>query len=246
MKLVYLLPFIASGATATTKLPQRLTRTSLSSGSTDQLLLSALSRDGLVSITSIPDFAPLKHQVLKHFTDCLIDRDAVTVQFDDGTVRRSYAMTEGAAGELPATPACLAFGQSLAPFRSAVDSVVGEFARRLSLELASSLHRPLLTGRLEDEDLMWNDVEDVVSSASILDHFHSYQKVQDGEASTIEFHVDQGLLLAFAPGMLMDLNGIAGVSDGFYVKDASGEEYELLFDEGDDLVIMLGDGVNQL
>jgi hypothetical protein len=61
----------------------------------------------------------------------------------------------------------------------------------------------------------------------------------------MEYHVDQGLLLTFTPGLMMDLDGVTGVSEGFYVRDVSGEEHEVLFDGTDDLVLMLGDGVNQ-
>lgn len=183
---------------------------------------------------------------MRHFTECLSDREAVAVKFADGTVRRSYAMTEGAAGELPATPSCISFGESLAPFRLAVDSAVEAFADRLDMELGSSLDMPLLTGRSDEEELVWNDIDDVVSAGHYLDHFHSYQKLREGGVSTIDFHVDQGLFLAFTPGLMMDLDGVSGVSEGFYVKGENGEEYELKFDEGDDLVFMLGDGVNQL
>jgi len=37
-----------------------------------------------------------------------------------------------------------------------------------------------------------------------------------------------------------------GISKGFYVRDSVGSEYELMLDESDDLVIMIGDGVNQV
>jgi hypothetical protein len=154
-------------------------------------------------------------------------------------------MKKGGGADLPATPSCRAFEESLSPFRSAVDSVIEAFALRLSTDLGSSLPRPLLTGRLQDEELSWDNVEEVVLGGDYLDHFHSYQKLEERDEKTMEYHVDQGLLLTFTPGLMMDLDGVTGVSEGFYVRDVSGEEHEVLFDGTDDLVFMLGDAVNQ-
>ena len=174
---------------------------------------------------------------MNHFAKCIAGRDAA-VSFPDGTVRRSYAY----GSDLPSTDACRDFEESLNPFRSVVDSVLGMFASRLSSELGSSLMQPLLSGEHDEE---WNNVDEVVSSGETLDHFHSYQKLNVEEGKTIEFHVDQGLMLAFTPGLMMDTSGVTGVSEGFYVREVNGEDYELVFDGSDDLVIMLGDGVNQ-
>lgn len=172
--------------------------------------------------------------------------------FQDGTTRRSFAFaTEDIANalkDLPPTSSCMAFASSIVRFRSAVDAVVEAFARRLSSELESFLMKPLLTGASGSEGpSSWNTVEEVVAARDYLDHFHSYQKLDDGKDKTIEFHIDQGFFLAFTPGMVVDSNslGVADLSDGFLVRDSSGMENELLFNESDDLVIMLGDGVNQ-
>jgi hypothetical protein len=248
---------ILSSAAASKKTPQRLSYSSLSNDDNQNILLSALSRDGLVSISISPEFTSLKHRLMSHFTSCILrnDADFPAVVFDDGTIRRSYAAATSSSSDenhmgslLQSKPSCEAFGQSLHSFQSAVDSAVESFAIRLSKELGSYLQqRPLLTGK--DDSVVWNDVDDVVSDGAILDHFHSYQKeVQDGDVDkTIEYHVDQGLFLAFTPGLMVHTeDGVVGVSEGFYVKDESGEEHELVFDESDDLVFMLGDGVNHV
>jgi hypothetical protein len=70
--------------------------------------------------------------------------------------------------------------------------------------------------------------------------------VDGKEKKTMEFHVDQGLFLAFTPGWIRGVDGFVGISKGFYVRDSVGSEYELMLDESDDLVIMIGDGVNQV
>eukprot|EP00804_Cyclotella_cryptica_P018500 CCRYP_004326-RA/>CCRYP_004326-RA protein AED:0.03 eAED:0.03 QI:54/0.5/0.66/1/0.5/1/3/1548/260 len=255
----FLLPILAAAASQEDSFnyPQRLTHSALTNANKgNDILLSALSQDGLVSITSIPNFSTLKQAVLRHFASCLVDRDAAqgqkSVVFQDGTTRRSFAFaTEDIASameDLPSTSSCEAFASSLVPFRAAVDAVVEAFARRLSAEMGSSLTQPLLTGARRDEGpSSWNTVVEVVKAGEYLDHFHSYQKLDDREDKTIDFHVDQGLFLAFTPGTMLDSSsqGVAGLSDGFSVRDLSGREYELMFDEGDDLVFMLGDGVNQ-
>eukprot|EP00804_Cyclotella_cryptica_P018499 CCRYP_004325-RB/>CCRYP_004325-RB protein AED:0.01 eAED:0.01 QI:137/1/1/1/1/1/2/1439/423 len=255
----FLLPILAAAASQEDSFnyPQRLTHSALTNANNgNDILLSALSQDGLVSITSIPNFSTLKQTVLRHFASCLVDRDAAqgqkSVVFQDGTTRRSFAFaTEDIASamkDLPSTSSCEAFASSLVPFRAAVDAVVEAFARRLSAEMGSSLTQPLLTGARQDEGpSSWNTVVEVVKAGEYLDHFHSYQKLDDREDKTIDFHVDQGLFLAFTPGTMLDSSsqGVAGLSDGFSVRDLSGREYELMFDEGDDLVFMLGDGVNQ-
>ena len=234
------------------KPPLRVAHSSLQDGSTD--LVDALSRDGLVSITSIPNFAILKRNALRSFSGCLRDQEGATmrVTFADGTIRTSFALGADEEGFLPATttPSCEAFASDLAPFRSAVDAVVAEFSRRLSEETDSFLTKPLMTGSVDGDGtpVTWEDVAEVVAGGEVLDHFHSYQKFNvDAEERTIEFHVDQGLVLAFTPGLMMDSSagGASGVSEGFYVRDSAGSEYELMFDEEDDLVFMLGDGANQ-
>ena len=126
------------------------------------------------------------------------------VTFADGTIRTSFALGADEEGFLPATtPSCEAFASDLAPFRSAVDAVVAEFSRRLSEETDSFLTKPLLTGSMDGDGtpVTWDDVAEVVAGGEVLDHFHSYQKFNvDAEERTIEFHVDQGLRLAFSPG----------------------------------------------
>ena len=232
---------LISASAAESKHPQRIKHSLLSSS--DAPLLSALSHNGLVAVTSIPNFAKLKHNAMKSFTECVADRDA-SVELADGTLRRSFVMSNDNV-KLPSTPSCFGFKESLIPFRAMVDSVVETFALRLSAEMSPSLQQPLLTGVSDGKDLKWDSIQDIVLHGEYLDHFHSYQKLSEGEEHTLEFHVDQGLLLAFTPGLMMDLDSVKGVSEGFYVRDVTGDEYELSLDEEDDLVFMFGDGVNQ-
>ena len=65
----------------------------------------------------------------------------------------------------------------------------------------------------------------------------------------MEWHTDQGLLLAFVPGARIGAGkpqaGPDGDGDAFLVRLPGGEARAVAFDDADDLVLMLGDGVNQ-
>ena len=95
---------------------------------------------------------------------------------------------------------------------------------------------------------------EVVESGEHLEHFHSYQRTSsDTTENTIDFHVDQGLFIAFTPALLVSTQDDIDdsnkedltVSDGFYIELQDGSRATVKFDANDDLVFMLGDGVNQ-
>lgn len=91
-------------------------------------------------------------------------------------------------------------------------------------------------------------IETLINKGEHLEHFHSYYS-EDNQASstpmdttTIDWHTDQGMMLLFTPGQFQD----GTTSDGFFIRLTDGSTAEVAFDsEIDDLVIMLGDGVNQ-
>jgi len=79
---------------------------------------------------------------------------------------------------------------------------------------------------------------------------------EEKKKKTIEFHTDQGFFIAFTPGMIVSPTTPTGstarqeelpLSNGFYIQDTTnGERMHLVFTEEDELVFMMGDGVNQL
>lgn len=120
----------------------------------------------------------------------------------------------------------------------------------------------------EDAGYAFEDIYSVVTEGHHLEHFHSYQKVNEKSQSpvanglrhedsedTIEMHTDQGFFIAFTPGLMVthkegnilepDLSAPLEVSRGFYVEDSHGMQVPIHFDDRDDLVFMMGDGVNQ-
>ena len=157
------------------------------------------------------------------------------------------------------TAYCRAFQTDLSVFRSMVGDATNRFAARLSVEMGMSLPTPLLLSSHVDDasdgnnNSNYDDVESVVMGGQQLEHFHSYQKGEDGKngdndaTTTIELHTDQGLFIAFTPGMLLADQQTLELSDGFYVQDSTtGQNVLLEFTEDDDLVFMLGDAINTI
>jgi len=200
--------------------------------------------------------------------------DAVAMQrFPDGTIRRSFAtatLPVGGGGTQPIksledivtalsgrskSESCERFESHLSSFRSAVDRATRLFAERLSAEMSTSLPMPLLSSSASaGHDYV--DIKQVVNGGEHLEHFHSYQKAgQAGkvvagadDVSTIEFHTDQGFFIAFTPGLIVSSQPseeTPRLSDGFYIQDSHGEKVLMEFSGEDDLVFMMGDGVNQ-
>lgn len=91
-----------------------------------------------------------------------------------------------------------------------------------------------------------------------LEHFHSYQKSatsvpekRNGSKETISLHTDQGLFIALTPGLMVTHTSAGDElvpmkeSDGFYILTGDGTQALVDFGPADDLVFMMGDGVNQ-
>jgi len=235
------------------------------------LLLDGLTNDGVISITDIPSFKETKRALMSHLHACIMDIDAesdkgvATQRFQDGTIRRSFATVTLPNGggqqpikslegihELidghPKSVACLRFESHLRSFRNKVHHATMQFAERLSSEMGTSLPKPLLsTSNSASHD--YEEITDVVYGGEHLEHFHSYQKVAGAasEETTIEFHTDQGLFIAFTPGLIVssDPSDEPELSDGFYIQDSNGEKVLMEFNGEDDLVLMMGDGFNQ-
>lgn len=246
----------------------------------DHELRNALSEEGIVSITGIAGFAELKRDTLTWLHACIMDQGDTNHKtiHEDGTIRRTMASitVPGPGGaqpfkfanhdnseDIPAS--CIEFSKKLGSFRLQVDSVIKEFAKRLSSEMESSLEKPLM--ETEGGSYSFSDIYSVVTEGHHLEHFHSYQKLRNeskhstssglrnDRGDTIEMHVDQGFFIAFTPGLMVthkkdnyfepDLSVPLKESDGFYIETSDGEQIPLHFDARDELIFMMGDGVNQ-
>ena len=99
-------------------------------------------------------------------------------------------------------------------------------------------------------------VDNTNNSNNNIEDDSYYEEGDEEKKKTIDFHTDQGFFIAFTPGMIVSPTTptIAAMqsqelplSNGFYIQDiTSGERMHLVFTEEDELVFMMGDGVNQL
>eukprot|EP00585_Thalassiosira_rotula_P012196 CAMPEP_0196141868 /NCGR_PEP_ID=MMETSP0910-20130528/10682_1 /TAXON_ID=49265 /ORGANISM="Thalassiosira rotula, Strain GSO102" /LENGTH=734 /DNA_ID=CAMNT_0041403097 /DNA_START=133 /DNA_END=2337 /DNA_ORIENTATION=+ len=242
-----------------------LQSTNASPNSAPLQLMDGLTHDGILSITDIPSFKETKKAVMSHLHACImsVGDDVPTQRFPDGTIRRSFATsTNRVDGPQPlktldhykalagdhGSESCARFRTHLSAFRSSVDRVTMQFAESLSAAMGALLPKPLVSPRNGVSNAgEYEDIKKVVDGGEHLEHFHSYQKAGAAGEETIEFHTDQGLFIAFTPGLIVSSNPSLDVelSDGFYVQGSDGEKILMQFTGDDDLVFMMGDGVNQ-
>jgi len=157
---------------------------------------------------------------------------------------------------------CEEFVEASRELRDMVRKAVRIFGLRLGSELEHTAHVavPLLTTSnavMANVVEMFRGVADVVMHGHHLEHFHSYQARKSQEMlldsnfdqNTLDMHTDQGLFIAFVPGRIVRPSDkettVPPVSKGLYITLANGTLVEPIF-ESDDLVFMLGDGVNHL
>jgi hypothetical protein len=214
----------------------------------DDTFWNTLHDVGMISITNIPNFN--KKEMFKELEDCVHKKriDVPKFELDDGT-RRLTVATRTASGRaedifvaMPdamtdASDVCSGFRRQSDQFREAVELVSGAFASRLS---SYTGNEPVLLGSSGEE----YDIKRVITHGDHLEHFHSYYTntaTSSNSIATIDWHIDQGLVLMFTPG---EQDG--KTTNGFFIQLGDGSAVEVDFDSSvDDLVIMLGDGIDQ-
>jgi hypothetical protein len=261
----YLLLFTLSNAAIEALTPFRmsyddLTASSATTSATLNLEFEqALTTDGMVSITGLSTAVKKAYATMiatQH--SCLMDAPKRQEQtFPDGALRRTVAAETSRAGGIQpleaaasSSEACEAFHAASFMVRTTTQNAVQAFAQRVTEVLEVSSDTPMLVAAsdtmndTDKEPLKLSTFADVVENGVYLEHFHSYQQVQSTHKEgypTMNVHTDQGLFLVFTPGRLS--NG--ETTQGLYIQTAQGDLEEFAFDAQDDLVFMLGDGVNQ-
>mmetsp|Transcript_99616 Transcript_99616/g.177337 ORF Transcript_99616/g.177337 Transcript_99616/m.177337 type:complete len:628 (-) Transcript_99616:563-2446(-) len=213
-------------------------------------MMEGLEEDGVVAITGIPGFSELRSEVLRGAHACISSSPlAQSTKFPDGTLRRTLAgaSIEGKQQGIDhgsTSLACRDWQQTSSEFRRMVAASVDLFVKRLGNGLnINAVQLNSLPGHSYDT------LDDFASFGERLEHFHTYNaEAKQGSEVTIDYHVDQGLFIAFVPAMLLDdaLNP-AALPQGVFIETKDGlHQRELNFeDDLDALVIMLGDGVSQ-
>ncbi|KAG7342452.1 hypothetical protein IV203_007545 [Nitzschia inconspicua] len=216
--------------------------------------LAALQEVGMVSITDVPSWN--KQVFFQELEGCMDTLQTASHVFPDGTLRRTLA-TRSLAGhveplldtvsEMEARTTCKdRLEQESEQFRRVIQDVTEAVAARLNKLIvdAKGVSLPVLQNVSGKRSY---NMQQVINEGEHLEHVHcfyhrSIDSTKNGPASTtIDWHTDQGLLLAFTPGQRY-----GKATNGFYIQLADGSAVEVEFDvEHDDVVIMLGDGVHQ-
>jgi len=214
--------------------PTRISYKQLLELDTAPMLVEALSTVGMVSIGDIPDFD--SKRVLSALPSCSSESlRATKLVFEDGTTRKTIATHSTGIGrssflENGHTEACIAFDDAALPFRETVSDV--------ALALASLLDDGSTILSNAERDFTFKDI---FTFGEHLEHFHTYESQRKTDPQeTVKWHTDQGLALIFTPGQRSGFP-----VDGFYIKLQDGSEKKVHFDERDELVLLLGDGVHQ-
>ena len=206
-------------------------------------LLTPLQHVGMVSVTGVPFEGNDKQATLKALADCLSAKPSDEVAedvLDDGSRRRTLAThSDGLDEPAPLDSACPDLDQHTGTFRATAARVVESLFAALSAQLGKKgCSRPVLMGN----DKAGISLQELVKTGEHLEHFHCYQKDQktSGDDHSIQWHTDQGLALFFTPGAVDNKP-----TDGFMIQLQDGSVEEVVFDQDDDIVLLLGDGVNQ-
>mmetsp|Transcript_15017 Transcript_15017/g.35352 ORF Transcript_15017/g.35352 Transcript_15017/m.35352 type:complete len:679 (+) Transcript_15017:71-2107(+) len=233
-------------------------------------LQSALGSEGVVAITGIPRFSELRSQVLLGAQACISKSSkAQHLSFPDGTARHTLAASSSqSAGQVPVdhgsmSQECAEWDKTASEFRSLISICADKFAQQLdsvlglSTRSSRSSNGPAAALLKTSHDKSYSTMSTIVAAGDRLEHFHSYdlpvQSEQQPGDQTIDFHVDQGLFIAFIPALLYNSDSgataapwtEASSSGTFALRKADGSEVEVAF-EPDSLVILAGDGLNQL
>lgn len=230
----------------------------------DDIFWESLREVGLLSVTNIPNFN--RNAMIQDLEDCLHRQEEIGApefglgnrssnQDKNGSVHRRTLATRTLSGTpegmLVATKSerdadekmdnsfiCDNLQVSSKTFRSAVQSVTEAVAARFgSIESLA----------INDSDNNKISIQALINQGEHLEHFHSYYSENNKETTidtetTIEWHTDQGMMLLFTPGQYQD----GQTSGGFFIQLKDRSTVEVAFDSSiDELVIMLGDGVNQ-
>lgn len=252
MKQVFGIGLVASVAAYK---PEVVSFQAVMDGGASGSIMKGLTGEGMMAVNNIPGFQQLKAETLVSASACAVasqgHEESVSMDFEDGTTRLSLAtkksngVTHDVIGHNALAAECVAFEKNQAAFRSLVDEAVTGFLEQL--DVAQGLHtssRVLLAN--EDGTNEISSFSGLGQAGTQLEHFHTYMRSADNEklrgTPTMDLHVDQGLMIALAPALMIE-NGKAldGAGHGFLVELTNGEIVEPDFTETD-LFFMVGDG----
>jgi len=223
----------------------------------------------MITVTGVPGLADLRRSALLGTHACSQAASAAkTITFDDGTTRTTLAavtrglgsMQDMELGDVSDFEKCPpSFRAAVADLRALVADVASSFVARVG-DVFNTSDTALLWSM--DGATKYSSFDDIVRGANHLEHFHSYRTsstknekestaediINDGDAMlSIDMHADQGLFIAFTPAFLTDDMGSVSTDNAgeFLLQTRDGSVSTVDFGDGDLLVFMLGDGVEQ-
>ena len=243
-------------------------------------LKEILHADGILGVNvTFRDFIDLKKKVFEGIARCKDFAPAVRISaFADGSERHTLASYTEGIGDMEPFPIEFGFSDSaldrlkqhcedkdftraLKSFRERVSEITGDFSRVLSKILRTK--EPMLKHREKDgEDFA--KLKDVLERSRHLEHFHNYlhprpnnlseNNVSSYGAKTIDMHADQGIFIAFTPGLVVERDQSGKYvtkpnvrAEDFYIEKADSSLAKCDFTQSKaEIVIMLGDAVEHL
>jgi len=214
-----------------------------------ETLVEALTQVGMIAVTNVDGLN--KHAVLGSLQPCA-KKSALTKEqvLNDGTRRltlATHSVPNGQQSMQHEHTDCESFDAVSEAFREKTAEVTHSFGKRLASILSLDSNEPLLRTQA---GFAFDKIDDVIESGHHLEHFAAYQQdeatVKEGESKTIDLHTDQGLFIVFTPAHWVKGSSTLETTGGFWIQLPDGTQTEVQFSPEDDLVIMLGDGINQI
>lgn len=224
-------------------------------------LRKALVEDGIVAISGIKGVDALRERVLGDSARCVpASEDAVASTLGDGTVRQSLGWKT-------------VLGVVAEEEWDGNDGNCAAFAKNV-LRVRKEMHRAvqIVVGHLDDvcrgkdspsfaversSGPAYTSIASLIPQGDVLEHLHLYTGSPDSvytgteqstsEQASLEMHTDNGLFIAFLPGMVLDHSSSID-DDGFRVELSNGRVVRPLFplESGNVTVLMVGDAFERL
>jgi len=216
-------------------------------------LLEARTSQGVLSLTHVfPE--EVKKGMLQAMMECYdrepSDYGSKSIVYPDGTKRSTWSAGVSKSVRSSVTSSCEGLAEKMEPIRALVDEAMANLADEMGQALNQGGQDVVFSTDSESDEYGF---QDLVEEGEQLDHFHVYDASLASAhdvTKTLEWHTDFGWALAFLPGQLIASKEHENVeftpSKGFYIKLSDGSEEQVSFSSEDDLVILLGDGVNHI
>ncbi|KAF4143480.1 hypothetical protein GN958_ATG07213 [Phytophthora infestans] len=229
-------------------------------------LLAKLQENGIIALQNVPNFATLRHEYLRTAATCAVQAQKKGAEFllhrqlRDNTNRYTVSLESGRqlmesldqSAELLAI--CPEYVEIHAAFSSAVELAVANVGT--ALDATQKFHVTAEKGAVT------MTARKLLEESVHLDHFHAYEAAQDMRRletdseinvsdMSLELHTDNGLMIAMsAPEYFevsstgeLQLKNTQGEDAGLFIQSANGQIVRPVL-QGDELILMLGSGVN--